>query len=62
MIYLCLMCSSLCALALLPESCTLVGATLLAVECVAAFTGRGYGDQSRFGGAALGFLVHISDR
>jgi hypothetical protein len=55
--------SSLYALALpSPESCILIGATLLAVECVATFTGRGYRDQSRFGGAALGFLVHISER
>jgi hypothetical protein len=54
--------SSLYALPLLTDSCIHIGATLLAVECVATFTGRGYRDQSRFGGAALGFLVHVLER
>lgn len=34
---------------------------LLAIEVASAFIGRGYGDQSRLGGAALALSIHVSN-
>lgn len=37
--------------------CTAFG--LLAIEVASVFIGRGYGDQSRLGGAALALSIHV---